>query len=181
MLDSPGHISVHAFTNSPNSLGRSRPIEREGNQFRKCKGHISCSQVSRVMEQVQCSAWFPTWKWGELHSPASLSSLSLNLPICNIRGKRLLLISVMSWESEKVAALFLFCSCEEFYEWFIDKALSSLYPSLNLFLDICAFGYGFYCELTSSIMHFKPREKWCRLIVPLNSLLQGETPFSFTF
>lgn len=91
--------------------------------------------------------------------PRGPSSPSLSLAICNTPGGRLLLLVLVACDSEEVAALFLFCSCEKSSEWFMAKAFTFLYLSLNLSLDSCPFSYGFHWELTSQITSCKPTEK----------------------
>lgn len=121
-----------------------RPIYKEENNFLKHKRCLSCSQ-SPGMEQAQCSARFLAWKWRPPHGPAGPSSLRLSLPIHNTRsGDVLAHASGGPWFWECGS---LVCSREESYEWVMAKDFFWLYPSLNLFLDICPFGYGFYWDL----------------------------------
>lgn len=115
--------------------------------------------VSKVMGKVQSSANLQAWEWRVANSPAGSPSPSLSLPIYNSKGGGLLPVTVVVCDSEKVAALFLFCSCEGPSEWFMTKVFYSHYPSLDLFLGICLFGYRFYWEPTSSITPANPWKK----------------------
>lgn len=81
-----------------------------------------------VKVTVSTHASIQAQEWREAHTPVGPSSPSLRLPIPKSRGEKLLPMTVVACDSEKVAGLFLFCPCED--------PLNDLWPRLFFFLSL---------------------------------------------